>query len=113
MSDQAERRIREAIARGEFDDLPGTGSPLSDLGKPYEPNWWVKRWVERERQTGRDAEDLLEIERTGRRLWAAESREELEHVMNAIDGERGGAGLEPLDRNATIELWRSVRRRIR
>jgi Domain of unknown function (DUF1992) len=31
----AERRIQEAIERGEFDDLPGKGKPL-DLGKTTE-----------------------------------------------------------------------------
>ena len=110
MSDQVERKIREAMARGEFDDLPGQGEPLPDLGKPYDPNWWVKSWVEREREAGRSAEDLLEIERTGRRLWAAKSLDELEHTMELIDAERLGAGLDPLDRPATVELWRSVRR---
>ena len=43
-----EQRISEAIERGEFDDLPGEGQPLDVLDEPYEPNWWVKRWVQRE-----------------------------------------------------------------
>jgi hypothetical protein len=42
-----ERKIREAIARGEFDDLPGSGDPIPDLDD--DPMWWVKKWVERER----------------------------------------------------------------
>lgn len=42
-----ERRIREAIERGEFDDLPGSGQPIPDLND--DPLWWVKKWVERER----------------------------------------------------------------
>lgn len=45
----AERQIREAIERGEFDDLPGRGEPMRDAGNPYDPFWWVKRWVERNR----------------------------------------------------------------
>ncbi len=44
----ADRQIREAMERGEFDDLPGAGAPLPVLDEPYEPNWWVKRWVRRE-----------------------------------------------------------------
>lgn len=43
----AERQIREAIERGEFDDLPGMGAPLPDAGAQYDPAWWVKRWLER------------------------------------------------------------------
>lgn len=43
----AERRIREAAERGEFDDLPGAGQPLPGLTGTYEPNWWVKEWIRR------------------------------------------------------------------
>jgi hypothetical protein len=45
----AERAIREAQERGEFDDLPGAGKPLRDLGDPNDPLWWVRRYAERER----------------------------------------------------------------
>jgi len=44
-----ERRIREAMAAGEFDQLPGAGKPIPDLGLDDDPGWWVKKWVERER----------------------------------------------------------------
>ena len=44
-----ERRIREAMAAGEFDHLPGAGKPIPDLGVEDDPGWWAKRWVERER----------------------------------------------------------------
>lgn len=43
----AERRIREAQERGEFDDLPGAGKPL-DLGDPYDEDWWIKSVLRRE-----------------------------------------------------------------
>lgn len=42
-----ERRIREAMERGEFDDLPGKGEPLPDAGKPYDELWWVRNWLKR------------------------------------------------------------------
>ena len=44
----ADRQIREAIERGEFDDLPGAGRPLKD-GDVYDPAWWAKGLVLRER----------------------------------------------------------------
>ena len=50
-----ERRIREAVEAGEFDDVAGSGEPLADIGRGYEPNWWVKKWLERE---GITAEEL-------------------------------------------------------
>ena len=43
-----EKAIREAQERGEFDDLPGAGQPLPDLGDPDDPLWWVRRKAERE-----------------------------------------------------------------
>ena len=42
-----EKIIREAIERGEFDNLPGTGKPL-DLSDADDPDWWVKRLIRRE-----------------------------------------------------------------
>ncbi|MEK7251819.1 MAG: DUF1992 domain-containing protein, partial [Actinomycetota bacterium] len=41
-----ERSIRDAIARGEFDNLSGTGKPLPDLDRQYDPDWWARRYVE-------------------------------------------------------------------
>ena len=45
----AERRIRQAMERGEFDDLPGAGKPIPGAGQPDDPLWWFRKWVERER----------------------------------------------------------------
>lgn len=47
-----ELQIRRAIERGEFDDLPGAGKPLGDLGSPHDRDWWVKKLIEREQLTG-------------------------------------------------------------
>ena len=43
-----DRQIREAIERGEFDDLPGQGKPIRGLTNRDEENWWVKAYLERE-----------------------------------------------------------------
>ncbi|HEX4965548.1 MAG TPA: DUF1992 domain-containing protein [Thermoanaerobaculia bacterium] len=45
----AENRIREAIEEGKFDNLEGTGKPLPDIDEPYDPDWWVKKWIRREK----------------------------------------------------------------
>lgn len=42
-------QVQEAIRRGEFDNLPGAGKPLADLGTEHDPDWWIKKLVERER----------------------------------------------------------------
>jgi hypothetical protein len=43
-----ERQIREARERGEFDNLPGAGKPLTGLGGDDDPDWWVKQLIRRE-----------------------------------------------------------------
>jgi hypothetical protein len=55
--DPVEQRIIEAMADGSWDDLPGMGRPLPDIDEAYEPGWWARRWVERQRRS--DAADGL------------------------------------------------------
>ena len=43
----ADMRIRKAIERGEFDNLPGSGKPL-DLPRVHDPNWWINNLMKRE-----------------------------------------------------------------
>lgn len=55
MEDQAlwvDLQVRAAMERGEFDDLPGAGKPIRGLDAPYDPDWWLKGLIERERITG-------------------------------------------------------------
>lgn len=44
--------VREAIERGDFDNLPGAGKPIEDLGTQHDPDWWLKKLIEREQITG-------------------------------------------------------------
>ncbi len=41
-------QIRQAMERGQFDNLPGQGKPIADLGMQHDPDWWIKKLVERE-----------------------------------------------------------------
>ena len=47
-----DQQIRVAMARGDFDNLPGAGKPIKDLGVEHDPDWWLKRLIEREHITG-------------------------------------------------------------
>ena len=47
-----DHQLRLAMERGEFDNLPGAGKPIKDLGAQHDPDWWIKRLVEREKITG-------------------------------------------------------------
>jgi DnaJ homologue, subfamily C, member 28, conserved domain len=46
----AERRIREAMERGEFEQgATYEGQPLPDIDTPRPPGWWAARLVAEER----------------------------------------------------------------
>ena len=47
-----DHQLRLAMERGDFDNLPGAGKPIKDLGAQHDPDWWIKRLVEREKITG-------------------------------------------------------------
>ncbi|HXH79989.1 DUF1992 domain-containing protein [Nocardioides sp.] len=47
-SQWVEEQLRVAMERGDFDDLPGAGKPIEGLGSSHDPDWWVKKLVERE-----------------------------------------------------------------
>ncbi len=44
--------IQQAMRRGDFDELPGAGKPIPGLGGVKDPDWWIRRKIERERITG-------------------------------------------------------------
>ncbi len=43
-----DQQVRRAMERGDFDDLPGAGKPIAGLGEDTDPDWWLKKMVERE-----------------------------------------------------------------
>ena len=45
-------QIQQAMERGDFDDLPGYGKPIEGIGTDHDPDWWLKKLVEREQITG-------------------------------------------------------------
>lgn len=62
----AEQRIREAMARGVFDNLKGQGEPLPD--ESYDELWWVRRWLKREQlNSGRAQHELRDALRAMRK----------------------------------------------
>lgn len=54
----ADELVRQAIARGEFDDLPLAGKPIPGLTR-HDPDWWLKAYLEREHATGVGPEAFL------------------------------------------------------
>ena len=60
----AENRIREFMERERFEDLAGFGQPIADVDEPYDPDWWVKKWIRREGMSRTLAE------RFGKDFWS-------------------------------------------
>lgn len=48
-SQWVEIQIQRAINDGEFENLPSAGKPIPGIDRPHDPDWWLKKLVERER----------------------------------------------------------------
>lgn len=114
-----DQQIRVAMARGEFDDLPGAGKPIKDLGAQHDPDWWIKRLIEREKITGvlppalQLRKDDAELDaRLDRHTAESEVRRELEEfnarVMKARYTPVDGPPLITMPRDVEDEVaaWR-------
>jgi hypothetical protein len=118
-------QIKEAMARGDFDNLPGAGKPLKNLGAQHDPDWWVKQLVEREKisvlppalQLRKDDAEL--DAKLDRHTAESEVRRELEEfnarVMRARYTPVDGPPLitMPRDVEAEVNAWRERRLRRR
>jgi hypothetical protein len=116
-----EQLIREASAEGAFEDLEGKGKPIAGLDAPYDPDWWVKKLVEREKLSV--LPPALEIRaKVGRALeevWRARSEDEVRERVTAINTEIARANrttmdgpptnLAKLETDAVLEEWRRRR----
>ena len=118
-----DRQLREAIERGEFDNLPGTGQPFSDAGRDYDEDWWVKDWLRREGETSgvlpatlrvrRDAEDLPALadrrptEKAVRELVAELNERIRKARVGLLDGPP--VVLPPFDADEVVRAWRQRR----
>jgi hypothetical protein len=115
-------QIKEAMARGDFDDLPGAGKPIKNLGAQHDPDWWVKQLIEREKISGvlppalQLRKDDAELEsQLDRHTAESEVRRILEEfnarVMKARYTPVDGPPLVtmPRDVEAEVDAWRERR----
>jgi hypothetical protein len=82
-----ERRILEAMNRGEFENLPGAGKPIEGLDRPYDPGWWARAWIRRERLMDEARQVRQEAISNARQLRAAGRGDEAGRVLSAADRE--------------------------
>jgi hypothetical protein len=115
-----DKQIREAEARGEFDDLPGKGKPLKDIDKPRDELWWVRDKLRREDveylpptlQVRKDLDEARERIRNAPseadvRAIVEEINEKIRYVnKHAVSGPP--SNLYPLHLETVLERWRNA-----
>lgn len=117
-----DRQLREATERGEFDNLPGSGKPLPNLGEVVDDEWWVKSLARRENLAGalplafrlrKEVEDLpatlaRKHSESAVRLTVADLNERiLRGRRGPVDGPPVSVG--PVDVDAAVAAWRADR----
>ena len=114
-------QVQKAIERGEFDNLPGAGKPLPPLDD--DPNWWLKKLIERERITG-VLPEALQLRKDDAELDAELDRHSSERVVRelleafnarVVNARRQLQGGPPVitptrDVEAEVTAWRARRR---
>ena len=115
-------QVQKAIERGSFDNLPGAGKPLPPLDD--DPNWWVKKLIERERITG-VLPEALQLRKDDAELDALLDRQGSERVVRElletfnrriVNARRQLQGGPPVvtptrDVDAEVAAWRARRHR--
>jgi hypothetical protein len=113
-----DQQIREAMVRGEFDDLPGTGQPLPGLDGRRDDDWWIKGKLKREQISYLPPGLALrkEVEDARAQIAAAATEDAVRDIVTAINVRIGHVNsrhvsgppsdLMPLDIERVLERWR-------
>ena len=118
-----EIRIQQAMRTGDFDDLPGQGKPIEGLGQVHDPDWWIRRKIQREKITGLGPPALTlrtENAELDARLDAITSEREVRETLDdfnrrVVEARRQLLGGPPVvtpvrDVDAEVERWHDRRR---
>jgi Domain of unknown function (DUF1992) len=113
-----EEQINRARDEGQFDNLEGAGKPLPGLADGYDPDWWVKRLVQRERVSiaPPSLELLRKVEVEMAKILALRREPDVRARVAALNAEIARVNataatgpptrLAPLDVEAIVEQWR-------
>jgi hypothetical protein len=116
-----ELQLRRAMERGDFDNLPGSGKPIEGLGTEHDPDWWLKKLVEREKVSVlppslQIRKDDLELDGVlDRQATETEVRREVEDFNERVRRARimplGGPPMITPERDveAEVEAWAARR----
>lgn len=114
-----ERQILEAQRKGFFDDLPGRGKPIADIGTERPEGWWAEGYVRRERAAERLRLLVAEIARAKAASWRLDDHDLMHLELLEFNRRLAEANEEadPRDHAELIEIqaemkrWRQARRR--
>src|SRR4051794_26317226 len=119
---RVEAQVRQAMRRGDFDNLPGAGKPIKGLDGSHDPEWWVKSLIEREQLTGLGPPAIQlrkEDAELDDRLDRISAEKEVRRVLDdfnarVVSARRQLQGGPPVvtatrDVDAEIEAWRQRR----
>ena len=116
-----EQLIQEARDAGEFDQLEGKGKPIPGVEAPYDPDWWVKKLLEREKVSvlPPSLELLRRVEGELAKIWSARREDDVRARVQTLNAEiarvnaRVAVGpptrLAPLDVDDVVREWRARR----
>jgi len=116
-----EELVRRAQEEGEFSELPGAGKPLPGLAEPYDPDWWVKKLIQREQLSllPPSLELLRKVESELAKIRELSDESQVRARIVALNREiakvnaRGSEGpptrLGPLDVEDVVAEWRARR----
>lgn len=112
--DVVETQIREALERGDFDDLPGTGQPLNL--KDEGPAWWARRKIEQIKAEDRITEIGREVQDQIDQMWSlpdeesvSEAAADLNQRIEALNSQLpGDAAIPVIDPAEATRTWRSM-----
>jgi hypothetical protein len=93
----ADRRIEEARKAGLFDNLPGKGKPIPDLGTERAPGWWAARLAKRERSIMKAEELDRRVRMAKPVLWRLDDESEVRQMVAQLNRE--------IDDYNTVTTW--------
>jgi hypothetical protein len=115
-----ERKIRESMEQGDFDNLPGRGEPIPDLARPYDELWWLRKKLRDEELSIEPPALTLrkELDDTRARIAAAGGEAEVRRLVAAVN-ERivyvnshitfgPPSDIVPLDVERVVAEWRGT-----
>jgi len=119
-----EELIHNAREAGEFEDLEGAGQPIPGITDPYDPDWWVKKLLQREKLVVLPPalELLRKVEVGLAAVWSLSREADVRARVGLLNAEitkvnsRVAEGpptrLAPLDVDQIMGEWRARRARV-